>query len=227
MYLGELLHIWRRRWILTTALIILALIGAASALQKLPRTYQSQSSVVLLASRSAAKATGGNPYLSFSASLTLTADILGREMTGPAALRYLAARGVDDTYTVALAPDTTTTTGSVLLVTVTGHSKDAVESALRAVTSDVGLQLARMQDSVAPRNQIRAATISFSPQATLSTSQTARSLVPVVALELLVGLWIPVLLDGLVTRRRMRRRAVLASEIPRPAEQMTYETARR
>ena len=47
------------------------------------------------------------------------------------------------------------------------------------------------------------------------------------ALELLVALWIPVILDGLVTRRRLRRRAALASEIPRPAEQMPYETARR
>ena len=227
MYLGELLHIWRKRLILTIALLILALVGAALALQKLPRTYQSQSSVVLLASRASAKATGGNPYLSFSASLTLTADILSREMAGPAALRYLAARGVDDAFTVVLAPDTTTTTGSVLLVTVTGHDRDAVESALHAVTSDVGLQLVRMQAGVAPRDQIRAATISFSPQATLSTSQTARALVPVVALELLIALWIPVLLDGLVTRRRMSRRGVLASEVPRPAEQLPYESARR
>ena len=227
MYFGELLHIWRRRWILTTALLILALIGAAAALQKLPRTYQSQSSVLLLASRATAKAYGGNPYLSFSASLTLTADILGREMSGPAALQYLAAQGVHDAYTVALAPDTTTTTGSVLLVTVTGPDQGAVESALRAVTRDVGLQLARMQAGVAPRSQIRAATISFSPQAKLSTSQTARSLVPVMALEFLIALWIPVLVDGRVTRRRMRRRAVLPGEVPRPAEQMTYETARR
>ena len=138
--------------------------------------------MVLLASRSAAKVNGGNPYLSFSPSLTLTADVLSTEMAAPGAIADLAAKGVRDAYTVALAPNTTTTTGSVLLVTVTGNNRDAVERALGAVTGEVGSVLSRQQAGVPRRNRITAETISFSPQATLSPAETARSIVPVIIL---------------------------------------------
>ena len=120
--------------------------------------------MVLLASRSAAKVNGGNPYLSFSPSLTLTADVLSTEMAAPGAIADLAAKGVRDAYTVALAPNTTTTTGSVLLVTVTGNNRDAVERALGAVTGEVGSVLSRQQAGVPRRNRITAETISFSPR---------------------------------------------------------------
>src|ERR1035441_9099414 len=117
MSLGQLVRIWRRRFILTTALLLVALAGSAAAVPKFPRTYQSTSSVVLLASRAAAKLSG-NPYLAFSSSLTLTADLLSRELMAPATVRDLSASGVPGTYTVALAPYTTSTTGSVLVVKI-------------------------------------------------------------------------------------------------------------
>ena len=91
--------IWRRWWILTLALLLLTLSGASGTATRL-RTYQSDSSVLLLASRSAARLTGGNPYLSFSPSLTLTADAVGREIMAPATAQHLASRGFRDSYTV-------------------------------------------------------------------------------------------------------------------------------
>lgn len=221
MDFGKLLLIYRRRFILTTVLLTVTLAGASIALVHLPRTYQSESSVVLLASRSAARPTGRNPYLSFSSSLTLTADVVSQELMAPGIGLSLAAMGVPSTYTVALAPVNLVTTGSVLLVTVTGHDQGTVERALPLVTSEISVVLSQLQAKVSPRNRIRAATISFAPQAVLQVSQLARQIVILVAASLLLALGIPVIVDGRTTRRRLRD-APLS-----PADKPTYETIRR
>jgi hypothetical protein len=205
MDLGETLRIWRRRWILTLVLLMLALASSVAALTGLPRVYNADSSLVLLASRSAAKLTGGNPYLSFSPSLTLTADALSRELMAQGTINSLASMGYTDVYTVELAPYTTTTTGSVLLVTVTGSGKTAVKSTLDGVTNEINLKLSQLQHGVTSHNRIRAATLSYSPQATLSVSQTARLLVVVIVPSFLLALGIPVIVDGRAARRRIRK----------------------
>jgi hypothetical protein len=217
MALSRSRHIWLTRWILTTVLLILAAAGTAEAAARLPRSYQSQSSVVLLASRSAAKLNGGNPFLSFNASLTLTADVLSRALMAPQTAQHLAAHGFRSSYTVALAPETTTTTGSVLLVTVTGSNRAAVGHTLTGVDMEVSAELAHLQNSVKPYNRIRAATLSFTPRAALSASTTARPVVGVAALGLLVAFGIPVLLDAQIARRRQRKPAV-PSVVPEPAD---------
>ena len=204
MDLRQAVRIWRTRWILTSVLIILAMAGAAKEAAKMPRYYQSASSVVLLASHAAATQNGGNPFLSFGPSLTLTADALSRELMAPETVRQLAAQGFTASYTVALPSYTTSTTGSVLLVTVAGRNAAGVERTLQAVTAQIGTQLARLQNGVPARSQIRADTLSFTPKATLSVSQTVRPLVAVGALLLVICLGTPVVVDGLVTRRRLR-----------------------
>jgi capsular polysaccharide biosynthesis protein len=201
---GGLLHIWRRRVLLTLALLILAVAGTTVVLSQLPRAYQSDSSVLLLASRSAAKVNGGNPYLSFSPSLTLTADVLSRELMAPGVVQDLSGRGYTAAYTVALAPYTTTTTGSVLVITATGSHPAQVQSTLQGVSSAVSTELAQLQQHVKPRNRIRTATLSYSPRATLNVPQTARSMVVVVALGLLLAFGVPVVVDGWMTRRQAR-----------------------
>ena len=175
----------------------------------MPRYYQSASSVVLLASRAASTQNGGNPFLSFSPSLTLTADALSRELMAPGTVEKLAARGFTATYTVAPPPYATSTTGSVLLVTVTGRDAATVQGTLRAVTAQIGTQLAQLQHGVPPRGQAHAATLSFTPQATLSISQTARPLVAAGALLLVICLGTPIVVDGLIARRQLRGRSAL------------------
>ena len=204
MELRQAVRIWRARWILTSVLIILTMVGAAEAAARMPRYYQSASSVVLLASRAAAKQNGGNPFLSFGPSLTLTADAVSRELMAPETVRQLAAQGFTASYTVALPSYTTSTTGSVLLVTVAGRNAAGVQRTLQAVTAQIGAKLFRLQKGVPARSRIRADTLSFTPQATLSISQTARPLVVVGALLLVICLGIPIVVDGLVTRRRLR-----------------------
>jgi hypothetical protein len=187
-------------------LLILAMVGGAGAAAKIPRSYQAASTVVLLASPAASKQYGGNPFLSFSPSLTLTADAISRELMAPGTVTRLAARGFTASYTVALPPYTTSTTGSVLLVTVTGTNAAGVEATLRAVTAQIGTQLALMQHGIGARSRVRADTLSFAPRATLSISQTARPLILVGALLLVVCLGIPIVVDGSIGRRRLRDR---------------------
>jgi len=212
MDLRQAARIWRARWILTSVLIILAMAGAAEAAAKMPHYYQSGSSVVLLASPADAAQSGGNPFLSFSPSLTLTADAVSRELMAPATVGQLAERGFTASYTVALPSYTTSTTGSVLLVTVTGTDAAGVQRTLQAVTAQIGAQLAQLQRGVPARSQVHADTLSVTPQATLSISQTARPLVVVGVLLLVICLGAPVVVDGLVTRRQRGDRPALSQD---------------
>lgn len=142
--------IWRGRWILTGGLILLALVGVGVAMVFLPRTYQSTASVLLLDSRYGAQATGGNPYLNFSASLTLTADAVSRQVTDPQTASYLASHGFLGSYTVTMPTYSTSTVGSVLLITVSSGGTGGVEHTLNGVIGAVRTSLTKLQASGLP-----------------------------------------------------------------------------
>ena len=203
---------WRRHKILTTLLLLAAAAATAVAAAEGPRTYQSQGSVVLLASRAVARPLGNNPYLSFSGSLMLTADVLSRELMAPETASGLAGRGFSDPYTVALATYTTPTTGSVLTITVTGHSTAGTERELGAVVSEIQDKLAGLQRGIKSYNRIRIVTIARSKRATLSLSSTARPLTLVAGGGLLLVFGLPWLVDAQLTARRARRAAQQLAE---------------
>lgn len=205
MDFGELFRIWRRQAALTGGLILLALLVSLAALAWLPGTYQAQGSVVLLASRAESKPTGGNPYLNFSPSLSLTADVLSRTLAAPATAARLARLGFSDPYTVAPPAYATTTTGSVLVITVTGGKAAGVERTLHGVITQLTRSLAQLQGQVRPRGRITVATLSSSPAATLAASATMRPIAATFAAGLLAALGIPVVADGMLRRRAIRR----------------------
>jgi hypothetical protein len=196
---------WRRHWVLTTVLLLVALVTTTIATIAGPRSYQASGAVALLASRAVAKSEGDNPYLSFTGSLTLTADVLSRELMAPGTVSDLAERGVSDPYTVELATYTTTTTGSVLTVTITGPDPGAAAADLGAVINEIQAKLASLQDGLKPDNRIRMVTIAKSHQATLSASATARPLVMIAAGGLLIAFGLPWLVDAQLMARRARR----------------------
>ncbi|SRR6266566_75446 len=199
----ESLRALRRRWILTSVLLLLTLAATAAAVVKLPWTYQSQAMTVLLASKNAAKSAGNNPYLAFDQSLTLTADVVRREVMDPRTALALKTRGYPALYQVAAASDTS---GPVLLITVTGGNKTVVEHTLYGVTAEVDAKLASLQAGIAPQNQIRSLLVSLTPKATLSAGKKARPLVVVLALGLAFTFAIPQIVDAQATRRRTRKR---------------------
>src|ERR1700683_932685 len=209
MSFDEVVRIWRRRATLTAGLIILALLGSAAALAWFPQTYQSQASIVLLASQSVSRLTGGNPYLSFTPSLSLTADVVSRALTGPGTAERLASRGFTDFYTVAPPVYATTTTGSVLVITVTGHDPLSVQGTLRAVIGQVRIVLAQIQGGMRLRDRVTVTTLASSPGATLMISATARPVAMTLVFGLLAALGCPVVVDGVIGRRKISRRPTL------------------
>ncbi len=204
MRFDEVIRIWRRRAALTAGLVLLALAGLAAALALFPPTYQSEASVVLLASRAASRVTGGNPYLGFTPSLSLTADVVSRALVGPATVEQLASEGFEDSYTVAQPTYTTTATGSVLIITVTGADPAGVERTLHGVIGELKYSLALMQGDVRPRNRITVSTLASSPQASLETSATVRPVVTTLLIGLVVALGLPVVIDGVLRRRKVK-----------------------
>jgi capsular polysaccharide biosynthesis protein len=208
MDIMESLRILRRRWILTVIMLLVVLGGTAAAALKLPRTYESDSTVVLLASRNASKPNGGNPYLSFNSSLPLTADVVRRELMDPRTVQALKDEGYGEMYAVAAATDTS---GPVLLVTVTGPNKPAVERTVYGVTSEIGLKLAALQSTVTPANQITVVTLSVDRHATLSISKLARPVVVLFGLGIVIALAVPLIVDAQSTRRS-RKKGILPSQ---------------
>ena len=205
----------RRAWVVIFLLLTIA--GTAAAAEKLPRTYQSEASVVLLASRSAAKPNGGNPYLSFTPSLTLTADVLSTEIMAPESVQQLAAQGFSGSYTVALAPYSGLTTGSVLLVTATGNARTTAQSTLLAVTNEIHTKLAGLQTGIARRDQVRVRILSATRQATVSASHLIRSLAVLMVLGLVISFGVPRVIDAQLAGRRARRAARQPATAPLPA----------
>jgi|GEM_PF-2755949 capsular polysaccharide biosynthesis protein len=210
------IHMGLARWILTGALLLASLIGAVAALIVLPPTYQSDSSIVLLASPVASQPYGDNPYLSFTPSLTLTADVVSSELMSTSTVSHLAAQGFRDSYTVEPPSDTADTTGSVLLVTVTGSTKASAEVTLQGVTSEINKVLASLQYGIRRVGQIRAVTISVSPPSR-SFSSEARLLTVLIGGGVVVSFGIPWIVATRITDRRLRRTALPVVTAPRPA----------
>ncbi len=194
-------RILRKRWWLVLLLLLLTLVATA-ALAARPGPYTAESQVALLPSRHISGPAGGNPYLSFDDSDTLTADLLRREMTAPAAGARLAAAGYSSAYQVA---DDPTTAGPVLDITVTGNSKAMVEHTLQGVTAAASTTLAGMQSGLSPSEQITSIVVSLAPEAKLSAGKKARTLIVVLAVGLILAIAIPQVFDAAASRRRARR----------------------
>jgi hypothetical protein len=194
----------RRQWILTAGLLLLTL-AATVALALRPGPYQAASQVVLLPSKTASKASGNNPYLSFGQSLTLTADVVRRLVMDPRTALELAGRGATGSYVVA---DDPTTAGPVLDVTVVAKSTSTTERTLQVVTSQIAVQLSKLQAGISPANKITSLVISYDPKAAPYTSKKLRPLVVVLGLGLVLTIAIPLAVDTAVLRRRARRQTM-------------------
>jgi hypothetical protein len=117
----------------------------------------------------------------------------------PRTVQDLASHGYTASYTVVDAPDTT---GPVLLLTVTGKNKAAVEHTLYGVTGAVSTKLNELQSGVARANRIGNLVLDMSPQASLSKGKKARPVVVALALGLALTFIVPQVVEGRAARRR-------------------------
>jgi capsular polysaccharide biosynthesis protein len=198
----DLVSSLRRRWILTCVLLLLTVAATFLGILKLATTYQSQSSVILLASQAASKGYGGNPYLAFNATLNQTADVVRYEVMDQRTVAALAREGNTSTYLVVDAIDTS---GPVLIITVTGHNPSNVEHTLSAVTSEASAKLAGLQTTLTPLNRIRSLVITFQPKPKGVASKKVRPLSVIAGGGILLTIGIPLLVDAIITRRRAER----------------------
>ena len=196
---------WRWRSALTVSLLLLGLLGTGASLAILPRTYQSNASVILLASPELAKQTGGNPYLSFSSSLALAADAVSRQVTDPETARTLAGRGYTGSYTVTMPSYGTSLSGSVLLITATGSEPATVDRTMNGVIRAVRASLATLQSGVRLRERVQLAVLEPATNAALDTSHTVRSVTVVAILMLTTAFGIPWLIEARLSRKARLR----------------------
>jgi hypothetical protein len=213
----------RRRWVLTCALLLVTLAASAAAWQKLPPTYQSVSSLVLLAPQSQSKAFGDNPYLAFNGTLNQTADVVRYETNDVRTADSLRAEGYTSSYLVTDAIDTS---GPVLIVTVTGSSATEVEHTLSGVTTAVSTKLQALQAGLAPDNTITDVVITYMPQASFLKSKKEKPVLLFLVLGLVLTIGIPVVVDAQRARRAASQEARSDGEHPgsagRPREPAAY-----
>jgi len=210
--------IWRGRWILTGGLLLLTLVGVGVAIVFLPRTYQASASVVLLDSRNGSEATGGNPYLNFNASLTLTADAISRQVTDPQTASSLASHGFLGSYTVEMPTYSTSTTGSVLLITVTSNAGGGVQHTLNGVIAAVRTSLATLQSGVRPADRIQLTVLVPAAGPSIDSAHTVRSIAIVAGFGLIVALGAPWMLDA-----QVRRHLAAGGAVGYPAGEEAWE----
>src|SRR5580693_3041015 len=164
----------RRRWILTSFLFLLTLAAALAAWVKIPGPYQAESMTVLYPSQQASKLNGNNPLLSFGGSLNVAGDIVLREVSSPAYVAQLVARGYSSSFTIVDDPNTT---GPILDLTVTGKNQGQVEQTLKGVTVAIKNQLAFIQQNYKPADRITSQVVSTQPTPQLLVSKKARTIV--------------------------------------------------
>ncbi|MEW2358235.1 hypothetical protein [Spirillospora sp. NPDC029432] len=204
MDLLDWMGILLRRWLLTVPLLLLALGGVAAAAVLTPWTYEAKASVVFLASPFQAREAGGNPWLIFDSSLTITAEVVGREMMDDRTAAELRGRGLTAEYEVGVAQDST---GPVLAVDVTGPDEKVTKGTLDALVAAIPQRLAQLQakEGVAERAQIRANVVTASPAATLAPTAKMRTLVMVLFVGLALTVAVPLFAEVFSERRRRVR----------------------
>ena len=215
----------RRRWILTTLLLLLTLVGTALIWVKKPGPYQAESMVALIPSHQSSVVNGNNPYLSFGGSENIAGDIVLRQMMAPQTVAALADRGYGESFEIV---DDPATSGPILDITVTGSNQAAVESTLQGVTAATQAKLTALQADLKPTDRITSMVASQDPSAHLLVSKKARLVVLVLGLGLILTYAIPQIVDAEITRRRDRRgsrRATPPDFVTSAREQWATHTA--
>jgi hypothetical protein len=208
----------RRRWILTSFLLLLTLVAAVGAWKKISGPYQAESMVALFPSKQAAKPNGNNPLMSFGGSESVAGDIVQRQVMSPPFAAKLASQGYGASFTMA---DDPTSTGPIVDITVTGSNQAEVASTLVGVTRAFQTQLTLLQAAYPPANRITSLVVSTQPTPKLLVSKKARDIVVVLGLGLVLTYAIPQIVDGELRRRRSNRdrraTATFSGAAPQPA----------
>ena len=170
MDLAEIVRVMRRRWYVLIPGVLLTVALTVGAYLKVPVTYTSQSTVVLLNSQKATVAFDGNPFLSTQISLNGMADSLARNLNSDGAVADLKSRGATCATAAKLADNAM---GPLLWLTASGTDEQAVLATDKLLTAYAAERLDQFQteQSVTPQAMIRMATI-VPPQNPVAQTKT-------------------------------------------------------
>ncbi|MHB1594435.1 MAG: hypothetical protein ACYCO9_00930 [Streptosporangiaceae bacterium] len=194
------------RRLLIAAIGGVLLLGFLGGLAWLPRTYQSQASVVLTAPRQVASQQQGNPTPSRALSLSFVAHALRQMITAPGTVSSLGGQGYPEPYAVTMSASGAA--GPALTITVTGRDRAMVQATLAAVLARLYGDIGGLDGRMPGPGRINITPLPAASQADLAVSQTARPYLIVAVLGLVLVLGVPVATDGLAARRRAAREAV-------------------
>ncbi|MFG1879466.1 hypothetical protein ACGFIV_31990 [Sphaerisporangium sp. NPDC049003] len=190
-----------RRWPVTLALLAVTIAATVGALIAIPWQYESKATVVFLSSRKGSQPVGGNPWLAFDASLTITAEVISRGMSDERTLQKLKDEGKTADFTVGLAQDSR---GPLLDITATGADPKVAQATMETLATLSQERLTEMQQksSILPDATIRAELVTSSDKAELTPEKKIRLLVIIFAGGMLLTIGVPLFLESVAQKRR-------------------------
>ncbi|MEU9887117.1 hypothetical protein [Sphaerisporangium sp. NPDC051011] len=190
-----------RRWPVTATLLAVTLAATIGAFFAIPWQYESKATVVFLSSRKGSQPVGGNPWLAFDGSLTITAEVISRGMSDERTLQKLKDEGKTAEFTVGLAQDSR---GPLLDITATGPDPKIAQATMETLAD---LSLARLTEvqqksSILPDATIRAELVTSTEEAQLTPEKKIRMLVIIFAGGMLLTVGVPLFLESMAQKRR-------------------------
>ncbi|WP_182872788.1 hypothetical protein [Microbispora sp. H10670] len=200
MDLMEAVFVLARRWTITIPLLVLTIAAVTAGYLLLPWTYESSGTVVFLTSRQIAeKNTGGNPYLAFDGSLSITAELVGRAVDDELTAQDLAQHGLTGTYETQIPPDSR---APLLKVTVTHSDPAMAQATMEAILKRIPAALDDLQKTNSSISQVRLSVLTKSKKPERVVTSKIRSLVGVLAVGLMLTVGAPLIIESIKNPRR-------------------------
>lgn len=211
-----------RRWPILLAGLILAAVAATGAWLKVPPHFERSSTQVLLPGRASLPERSQNPYL-YIGGLTMAADVVVRAVGSENVANEVERDHPGVEVDIRRDP---TTSGPVILITVSAPSDEEAATVLGILVLRAGTVLAELQreESIPAAERMSIVTLTTDDHSTLK--DRTRLLVSVAAGVGVAGLSVlaAAVVEGLASRRGARRRSS-DEEIPPSEPQRVLETS--
>jgi capsular polysaccharide biosynthesis protein len=214
MSIRELIHLFRRHWILAPSAFLAAVLIAVATWVVTPTKYQSQVQMTMLNSEAETNQLGdlGNPYLAFSSALSADVDFLTRLLVSNDSAQQLHSLGVTETYTAAFANNAL---GPFMLITATGPNRAHVLNSINTLVSFAQSRWYQVQRAGnAPTKSIVRLTSITPPSNPAPVKKTKIELVGGVGVVSIVIAFILVVAVDNARRNRRRPNSLQADDLP-------------
>ena len=201
MYLSELRQAIARCWYVAVLGSVACAAMVLVALRLVPAQYETNAEILLLPPQTTSGA-GGNPYLSLGG-LQSTADVVARSVMAADVVASVRAGGGSDRFVV---ETDRTTSGPLMLVTVTDPDRQLASRTLSLVVAAVPQTLSDLQatSDVKPSFRITSEVITSQKEPRAGHKSQVRAAIVALAAGLVGSLGAVSLTDSLVSRRRRR-----------------------